>query len=234
MPRSQSEFNFDDTWGSLSSGWSSLATLASKAGENALKVTAIATQKAAEIAGNVNDKVKEGSIGQDFKPLVTSFGSKVADASKRGWTDLSTMFGQKASMYHDPNDVNHSLNGGFNQGGGFYDSGLGGSSSTQNNGYNSSSLNDFYSEEAVEEAPFATNLRPSSNNSSKRNSPKVSAKNSSLSKTSNSGLSREEKTLVELEGDIKPKKAAKKPQPKSLEDEFWAQLEEEAPKSRKK
>lgn len=137
-------------------------------------------------------------------------------------------------MYHDPNNVNHSTN--FSQsGGGFYDSGLSGSSTQPNNGYNSSSLNDFYSEEA-ETTPIATNLRPNSTSSSRKNSPKVSSKSSAAGNGSNSGLSREEKTLVELESDIKPKKlAAKKAQPKSLEDEFWAQLEEDsAPKARKK
>lgn len=55
MPRSQSEFDF--AWNSLSAGFSSIATLASKASESAVRIGSIAGAKATEIAGNVNEKV---------------------------------------------------------------------------------------------------------------------------------------------------------------------------------
>ena len=49
-PRSQSEFDFG-------SAWSTFSQLASKATESAVKISSIATQKATEIAGTVNEKV---------------------------------------------------------------------------------------------------------------------------------------------------------------------------------
>lgn len=55
MPRSQSEFDF--AWNSLSAGFSSIASLASKASESAVKIGSIAGAKATEIAGTVNEKV---------------------------------------------------------------------------------------------------------------------------------------------------------------------------------
>lgn len=55
MPRSQSEFDF--AWNSLSAGFSSIASLATKASESAVRIGSIAGAKATEIAGTVNEKV---------------------------------------------------------------------------------------------------------------------------------------------------------------------------------
>lgn len=52
--RSQSEFDFGNV---IQGGWSSLSLLASKASESAVKISSIASQKASELAGSVNDKV---------------------------------------------------------------------------------------------------------------------------------------------------------------------------------
>ena len=52
--RSQSEFDFGNV---LQGGWSSLSLFASKAGESAAKISSLATQKASELAGTVNEKV---------------------------------------------------------------------------------------------------------------------------------------------------------------------------------
>lgn len=52
--RSQSEFDFGNV---LQGGWSSLSLLASKAGESAAKISSIASQRATELAGTVNEKV---------------------------------------------------------------------------------------------------------------------------------------------------------------------------------
>ncbi|RWS05428.1 ADP-ribosylation factor GTPase-activating protein 1-like protein [Dinothrombium tinctorium] len=105
-PRSQSEYSFD--WNSVSSGWSSFASnaskLAAKASENALKYGSLASQKAAELAGAVNEKVKDKAFVENVQTQVTQLGSKVVDVGKKGWSDLSTMFNQKASLYHDPNE----------------------------------------------------------------------------------------------------------------------------------
>lgn len=99
-PRSQSEFDFG-------SAWSTFSQLASKATESAVKISSIATQKATEIAGSVNEKVcrpafhrkiypficfwfllfimfaicmgqvKDGSLTSNLQPLVSTLSSKV-------------------------------------------------------------------------------------------------------------------------------------------------------------
>jgi ADP-ribosylation factor GTPase-activating protein 1 len=58
-PRSQSEFDFGNV---LQGGWSSLSLLASKAGESAVKISSIASQKATELAGTVNEKVSLANL----------------------------------------------------------------------------------------------------------------------------------------------------------------------------
>ncbi len=35
----------------------------------------------------------------------------MADVSKKGWSDLSSIFNQKASMYQDPNEPEKASNG---------------------------------------------------------------------------------------------------------------------------
>ncbi|XP_064483469.1 ADP-ribosylation factor GTPase-activating protein 1-like [Ornithodoros turicata] len=98
MPRSQSASTeiFDGAWSSLSMGFSSLASnaskIASKASENALRMGSFAAQKVVEISGNVNEKVKEGTLIGDLQTQVATLGVKVADASRRGVHDLSTLF----------------------------------------------------------------------------------------------------------------------------------------------
>ncbi|CAL1281029.1 unnamed protein product [Larinioides sclopetarius] len=101
-PRSQSQELMDGAWSSLSSGWSSLASGASKfafkASEGAVKLGSLASQKVLEISETVNEKVKEGNLVEDLQSQVTNIGSKVADASKKGWTDISSMFNQKVTL----------------------------------------------------------------------------------------------------------------------------------------
>src|SRR5438067_709341 len=56
-----------------------------------------------------------------------TFDKQVADVGKKGWTDLSAMFNQKAGLYHDPNEATHSTSG--------YSSSGYNSSDTYNGGY---------------------------------------------------------------------------------------------------
>ncbi|XP_013781097.1 ADP-ribosylation factor GTPase-activating protein 1-like isoform X1 [Limulus polyphemus] len=99
--RSQSQEFFDGAWSSLSLGWSNFSIgatkLAFKASEGAVKFGSIASQKVVELAETVNEKVKDGSIVSEFQNQVSSVGTKVADVSKKGWQDISTLFNQKGT-----------------------------------------------------------------------------------------------------------------------------------------
>ena len=87
----------------ISSFANTASRLAVKATENATKLGSIATQKVSELSETVNEKVKEGTIVNELQSQVTNIGSKVFDVSKRGISDLSSIFGQKTSLYEDPN-----------------------------------------------------------------------------------------------------------------------------------
>jgi ADP-ribosylation factor GTPase-activating protein 1 len=58
---------------------SAASKIAAKATENATKIGSIATQKVSEISESVNDKVKEGTIVNEFQSQVTTIGSKVSN-----------------------------------------------------------------------------------------------------------------------------------------------------------
>lgn len=100
-PRSHSQEVFDGALASLSSGWSTFASGATKfvykASEGVVKLGSAASQKVTEITETVNEKVKEGSIIEDLQSQVSTIGTKVVDVSKKGWQDLSVMFSQKAT-----------------------------------------------------------------------------------------------------------------------------------------
>ena len=96
----------------ISSFASSASKLAAKASENAAKFGSIATQKVSEISESVNEKVKEGTIVNDLQSQVSTIGSKVFDVGKKGITDLSSLLGQRMSLYEDPNRGGESFDGG--------------------------------------------------------------------------------------------------------------------------
>ncbi|XP_023234821.1 ADP-ribosylation factor GTPase-activating protein 1-like isoform X1 [Centruroides sculpturatus] len=100
-PRSHSQEVFDGAMASLSSGWSTFASGATKfvykASEGVVKLGSAASQKVTEITETVNEKVKEGSLIEDLQTQVHTIGNKVVDVSKKGWQDLSVMFSQKAT-----------------------------------------------------------------------------------------------------------------------------------------
>jgi len=108
LPKSQSDYGLvSDSWSSLSFGINSFANhasrLAAKATENASKFGSIASQKVSELSESVNEKVKEGTIVNDLQSQVSNVGSKLFDVSKKGISDLTSIFGQKTSLYEDPN-----------------------------------------------------------------------------------------------------------------------------------
>lgn len=55
-------------------------------------------------------------------------------------------------------------------------------------------------------------------------SPRATKSKAEIQVTSNDGVSREEKTLLNFEGDLKPKKSSSSRKKQTLEDEYWAEL----------
>lgn len=160
------------------------------------------------------------------------------------------MFNQKASLYQD---LNQDHNGRSAQSGGQYGGNATGSEayngtsyqaeeSNQSN-YNSSSSFDFYEENtstknssrigtlsSVKETHEGSSL---SNSNSTRTKSSSSPKVTKTREATSGGLSREERTMLDLEAKSSPKaRISKKPPTKTLEDEFWAQLEDEPSKTK--
>ncbi|CAG2161606.1 unnamed protein product [Oppiella nova] len=87
-PRSQSEYGLNGAFSSLSTGWSSLATNATK------------------LAAKAGESVKDGTLVNDLQTQVSVLGSKFADMGKKGWSEMSSLFTQR-SQYSDPNADNN-------------------------------------------------------------------------------------------------------------------------------
>jgi hypothetical protein len=201
--------------------------------------------------------------------------SQVADVSKKGWTDLSGIFGKSVSLYEDPNESilhnglsnsnsytdyssgSSSGNSGSSSGGGGYqqqdhyqsrdeehafssrqksqsqtsrmnqrqDQGYqsGGASSETNSLLSTSSYSSHSSPHASpSSSSSSTKTKVKSSSSSANSSNKSRSENVSVPK-SGIQVSREEKTLLDLESEFNPSKSKNKP--KTIEDEFWADLE---------
>jgi len=137
----------------------------------------------------------------------------VADIGKKGFTDLSSIFTQKASMYEDPNQPN------------------GMSSSATFSQFTTQSYNDDngHSNPIRESSPsgygsgssYHSKDRANVSSASKAKGPRKAS--ATITTTTTSHVSREEKTLLDLEAEFNPSKS--KPKKKTLEDEFWAELE---------
>ena len=164
--------------------------------------------------------------------------------SKKGWTDLSGIFGKSVNLYEDPNES--SQTNGLSSSNSYtdYSSGLsaGGyqqevsSRQTQDEAF---SRHKTQQQSRIKETPAQaaseTNFLLSSSGTSVH-SPSASP-SSSKSKGKNGrkagdvpqsvpAVSREEKTLLDLESEFNPSKSSKgKSKPKTIEDEFWADLE---------
>ncbi|XP_015789257.1 ADP-ribosylation factor GTPase-activating protein 1 isoform X2 [Tetranychus urticae] len=201
-PRSQSDYGLD-SWGfsisSLSSIASTATKVASKASENALKIGSIASQKAAEIAGTLNEKV--------------------VDVSKRGWTDLSTLFNQKASLYSDPNSESNEYDYGTGDQGGSYQEGY----KEDNCDYRNEGVGRKESSSLLSTSKSTPNVQQLSSSSNNQ-----STTNSTASKTVN--ISKEEKTLINFGEGSSNKKNSKKTE----EDDFWELLNDSPKASSKK
>lgn len=81
-PRSSSQELFDTAISSLATGWSifssSASKIATKASENAIKISGIASQK-----------VRNGTLLEDMSSQVNSLAAKVGEFGKRGWSNAS-------------------------------------------------------------------------------------------------------------------------------------------------
>ena len=143
----------------------------------------------------------------------------MADLGKKGFTDLSSMFSQKTNLYEDPNE---SLMG----------NGHGSSiasSSSFSNSYQTQDTDQFRDSSpsgygsGLTHNPISSESKAQMNSSSPSASRTKSSKKNSSVTTTTSFVSREEKTLLDLEAEFNPSK--NKAKKKTLEDEFWAELE---------
>ena len=138
---------------------------------------------------------------------------QVADVSKKGWDEFSTLFNQKTSLYHDPNRVNHS--------------------------YSTSAISSTYSN--IDEEPSAFKSSYQSASYSSEDAQNGTFNESSISKKTPSGrtskggptestgltagVSREEKTLLSFEDSTKITTKSTNRKKKTLEEDAWASLE---------
>lgn len=181
--------------------------------------------------------MKEGSLVDTLQSQATTIGSKVVncvlesfsldfnldlsifqvvDVSKRGWTDLSTLFNQKASLYSDPNSENNEYDYGTGDQGGSYQEGY----KEDNCDYRNEGIGRKESSSLLSTSKSSPNVSQSSNNQSTGNATTV--------KTSN--ISKEEKTLINFGESSSNKKNSKKTE----EDDFWELLNDSPKASSKK
>jgi hypothetical protein len=131
------------------------------------------------------------------------------------------MFSQKTNLYEDPNE--HLMNNGhrsmtssatFSQ----FSSSANTSSGYQNQDHpiRESSPSGYGSGSSYNSQTESKTLLKSSPSTQRAKTPKKTM-------TTTSTVSREEKTLLDLEAEFNPSKS--KPKKKTLEDEFWAELE---------
>ena len=158
------------------------------------------------------------------------------DVGRKGFCDLSSMFGQKASLYQDPN-MSQTYGGGFDGTSGddanFYQ-GQNRNDQPSNSYQGNSYQNDFFDEfESKNNRPLAKSA--SSNSVSKMSGkPKENTLLLTSSASSSgpnpsaaaSGLSKEEQLL----GQIAARPVQKKKNSKSAEDDVWNMLNETGPK----
>ncbi|XP_045157548.2 ADP-ribosylation factor GTPase-activating protein 1-like [Mercenaria mercenaria] len=119
---------FENTMSSLSSGWSTFASGATKfasvASEKATKVAHAAKEKTIEISGTVNDsvikptkdKVKEGTLLNDVGESMSGFASKLSSVGAKGWGNLQSLWGEPkttlSSVDTSPGEKSSLLGGG--------------------------------------------------------------------------------------------------------------------------
>ncbi|XP_052776343.1 ADP-ribosylation factor GTPase-activating protein 1-like [Mya arenaria] len=97
---------FENTMSSLSSGWSTFTTGATKiaavASEKATKFAHDAKDKTLELSSTVNDsvvkptrdKVKEGTLLNDVGESMSGFASKLSSVGAKGWGNLQSLWGE--------------------------------------------------------------------------------------------------------------------------------------------
>lgn len=115
-PQKREDDLLNSAMASLYSGWSSLATgasrIASAAKEGATKFGSQASQKASELGHSLNEnvlrpaqeKVKEGKIFDDVSDGVSQLASKARGVGSRGWRDVTTLFSGRAEDSDRPPD----------------------------------------------------------------------------------------------------------------------------------
>lgn len=122
------------------------------------------------------------------------------------------MFNQKASLYTDPNEESNHLN----QSSSYSELG-GGSYSSYQSSDGARGHSSPITEEPEEYDFLVSKKKPESSSftTKSKSDPRVAT---------NDGVSREEKTLLNFEGDLKPKNSLSSRKKQTLEDEYWADL----------
>lgn len=136
----------------------------------------------------------------------------MADVSKKGWSDLSSIFNQKASLYSDPNEESNHLNQSSSY------SELGGGSYSSYQSSDGARGHSSPIREEPEEYDFLVS------NKKVEASPRATKSKADVPVISNDRVSREEETLLNFESDLKPKKSSSSRKKQTLEDEYWADL----------
>lgn len=114
--KEDSEF-FSNTWGSISSGWSSFTSSASEWASNAgtaiqENVVKPSSEKASKLGTYLNesvvkptkDKVKEGHLWEEVKTSASSLAGKVKTAGEKGWADLHALVDNTKQSKKDQDD----------------------------------------------------------------------------------------------------------------------------------
>lgn len=165
---------------------------------------------------------------------VTWILEQVADVSKKGWTDLSGLFGKSVSLYEDPNERDDEQRNGLSNSNSYtdYSSGSAGGYQQQTHRQHDSNSGSAFRQTSSGETNSLLNSSSSSTPSASPSSSKSKGRSRpaavpAVTTTTSTGVSREEKTLLDLESEFNPGKGrkAKSGAKATLEDEFWAELE---------
>jgi len=144
------------TWDSFQTGWSSIASgatkLASTATQKASKLGENAVKKSKELGSSVNEKMQEGTLWTDVSKGAGSLATKMSTVTVKGWSDVSSWWGTgSGGGYQSVSGEDSSLTGGYQDGYG------GGGGAGGGGGYNNTTSREtgYNSENTLETPPSA-------------------------------------------------------------------------------
>ena len=140
----------------------------------------------------------------DLQSQVSTIGSKVFDVGKKGFTDLSSLLGQRMSLYEDPNRGGESFDGGDYGSNGYQ----GYQTASNGNGFKS--------------ADKSSESRALKESGGLKESHSLHSSKSTPANLTAQAISREEQVLGSATRSVKKKTTE--------EDDFWAMLGDDKPK----